>query len=316
MRLPDSLQEAIERECASHSQEALRQASLHLSAQYQERASSIPGFQNPATRAAYLAVRMPATYAAVYAVLEECCKQMKHMPTSLADLGAGPGTGAWAAAALFPSLSSISLIEQSRPMVEIGQRLCASSVSPLLQNAKWNCQSLSEEIPSADLSLLSYCIAELPFAQSIELLERLWNQTQTIVVIEPGTPAGYRRILQIRDWALVKEAHLIAPCPHRFACPMQKPDWCHFPARVERTRLHKFLKNATLGYEDEKFSYIAFGKTEASIPVGRIVGPIKKGTGCVQFPLCTQGLLKPQTVFRSNDNYRSARDAKWGDPWM
>lgn len=316
MRLPDSLQEAIERECSPFSHEDLRKASLHLTAQYQERASSIPGFQNPSVRAAYLAVRMPATYAAIHAALLECCKLMEYPPTSLVDLGAGPGTGAWAAAALFPSLSSISLVEQSRPMVEIGQRLCSSSVSPLLQSAKWSCQSLSETLPPADLSLLSYCVAELPQPLAFELLERLWNQTETIVVIEPGTPEGYRRILQIRDWALAKNAYLIAPCPHRFSCPMKAPDWCHFPARVERTRLHKFLKNASLGYEDEKFSYIAFGKMAATIPDGRIVGPIKKGTGFVQFPLCTHGELKLHSVRRSNESYRSARGAEWGDPWM
>lgn len=316
MRLPDTLQAAIERECASFSHEALRKASSELSARYHEGASSLPSFQSPAARAAYLAVRMPATYAAIYTVLLECSRRMELQPATLVDLGSGPGTGAWAAAALFPSLVSLSLIEESRPMLEIGQRLSSASLSPLLQNAKWHCQSLLNPLPSADLALLSYVVAELAPAQVISLLDRLWIQTSAIIVIEPGTPAGYRRILQIRDWAISQGAHLIAPCPHRAACPMQAPDWCHFPARVERTRMHKFLKNASLGYEDEKFSYLAFGKTPVKIPHGRIVGPVQKRTGFVQFPLCTQGKLASQTVARSQEGYRQARDASWGNSFM
>ncbi len=311
MRLPDSLQEAIERECAPFSHEALRDASQQLSARYQESAPS--RFQSPAARAAYLTVRMPATYAAIHAVLNEC---QALSPTSLLDLGAGPGTGSWAAAALFPTLESINLIEQSHPMVEVGRRLASASASALLRDASWHCQSLQDPLPSADLALLSYVIAELSSAQTIELLERLWSQTNAIIVIEPGTPAGHQRILQIRDWALAKNGHLIAPCPHCFACPMQTPDWCHFPARVERTRMHKYLKSGTLGYEDEKFSYLAFGKTSVKIPFGRIVGPVKKRSGFVQFPLCTQGKLIPQSITRSQETYRLARDADWGDAWM
>ncbi len=313
MRLPDSLQAAIERECAPFSPDELKKAASHLTTRYQESAPS--AFQNPAAGAAYLAVRMPATYAAIYAVLLECSNRMRP-PTTCLDLGAGPGTASWAAAALFPSLLTLTLIEQSLPMAQTGQRLASASLSPLLQHATWHTQPLQGSLPPADLALLSYVIAELSPAQTTQLLERLWPQTQTIVVIEPGTPAGYGRILQIREWALAADAHLIAPCPHRLACPLQSPDWCHFPARVERTRMHKFLKSATLGYEDEKFSYLAFSKTPAPIPLGRIVGPPKKGSGLIQFPLCTQGQLLCQTISRSQESYRSARNASWGDGWL
>lgn len=312
MRLPDTLQAAIERECALFSPDELKKAAAHLTSQYQEGAPS--AFQSPAARAAYLAVRMPATYAAIYAALLECSKSLT--PTTCLDLGAGPGTGSWVAAALFPSLTSLTLIEQSCSMAEIGQRLASASLSPLLKNATWHAQSLQQLLPPADLALLSYLVAELSSSQTLQLLDRLWPQTQTIVVIEPGTPAGYRRILEIRDWALESDAHLIAPCPHCQTCPLQSPDWCHFPARVERTRLHKLLKHASLGYEDEKFSYLAFSKTPAATPLGRIVGPPKKGSGLVQFPLCTQGQLLPQTIARSHESYHSARHASWGDAWM
>jgi len=316
MRLPDSLEQAIERECASFSHAALRSASQRLSSRYQERGSSLPSFQDAAMRAAYLAVRMPATYAAVHAALLQCSSRMNSAPHSLLDLGAGPGTAAWAAADIFPSLTSVTLVEQSQPMVEVGQKLATAAEAQFLRNAIWRCQSLQEELPLADLALLSYCAAELTEMQLTALLQRLWKSVETLVIVEPGTPDGYQRILYIRDWALAEGAHLIAPCPHRSACPMQQPDWCHFPARVERTRMHKFLKSATLGYEDEKFSYLAIGKTVAKIPEGRIVGPVKKGSGHVQFPLCTRGVLQSRSVSRKQEEYRLARKSEWGDSWM
>jgi ribosomal protein RSM22 (predicted rRNA methylase) len=317
MQLPESLQNAIEQECSAFSHDALRKASQQLTSLYHEqRASSVPSFQNAASRAAYLAVRMPATYAAIHRVLLECKRRVDTAPRSFLDLGAGPGTGSWAAAEVFPELNSITLIEQSRPMAEIGEKFCKGAEALSLQSATWLCQSLQNTIPPADLALLSYVIAELQPAQVDNLLERLWEQVNMVVIIEPGTPDGYRRILKIRDWALNRGGHLIAPCPHREACPMQKPDWCHFPARVERTRMHKFLKGATLGYEDEKFSYIAFGKSPSQIPNGRIVGSVSKGSGFVQFPLCVEGKLEKTTVSRKQETYRLARNAQWGDSWL
>ena len=34
-------------------------------------------------------------------------------------------------------------------------------------------------------------------------------------------------------------ANILAPCPHARPCPLAAPDWCHFSARVARSRLHR-----------------------------------------------------------------------------
>ena len=78
---------------------------------------------------------MPATYAAIYRVLQECAP-----PVSLVDIGAGPGTGGWAAAEIFPSLERITCIEPSQPMADIGQRLA--------QAAPWRSAARSEMEPA------------------------------------------------------------------------------------------------------------------------------------------------------------------------
>ena len=55
---------------------------------------------------AYAVARMPATYAAVVASLNALTEiRPDFAPTSLLDVGAGPGTASWAAAEAFPSTS-------------------------------------------------------------------------------------------------------------------------------------------------------------------------------------------------------------------
>ena len=95
---------------------------------------------------------------------------------------------------------------------------------------------------------------------------------------------------------------------------MQK-GWCHFPARVEPTRLHKLLKSGSLGYEDEKFSYLIFGKTPSQIVGGRIVGNPKKASGLAEFSLCQDGKIKEISISRKQENFRKAKDAAIGDFW-
>src|SRR5690606_27604170 len=99
---------------------------------------------------------------------------------------------------------------------------------------------------------------------------------------EPGTPAGYQRILAARDRLRQRGAALAAPCPHDAACPMAGRDWCHFAVRLDRSRLHRHLKGAALGWEDEKFSYVVAVPPGAPDPrraSARIVRRPRKETG-------------------------------------
>src|ERR1700759_2807703 len=61
---------------------------------------------------AYALARMPAAYAAVSACLNALSEARPDFaPTSLLDVGAGPGTTSWAAAQAFPSLTSFALLD-------------------------------------------------------------------------------------------------------------------------------------------------------------------------------------------------------------
>ncbi len=53
-----------------------------------------------------------------------------------------------------------------------------------------------------------------------------------MVLVEPGSPKGFRFIHDFRQWVLKKnrnEANLFAPCPHHLECPLAKEkSWCNF----------------------------------------------------------------------------------------
>ena len=61
----------------------------------------------------------------------------------------------------------------------------------------------------------------------------------TLLIIEPGTPAGYARMIALRSQLIASGAHVAAPCPHQAPCPLATPDWCHFAQRLPRSRAHK-----------------------------------------------------------------------------
>jgi ribosomal protein RSM22 (predicted rRNA methylase) len=183
------------------------------------------------------------------------------------------------------------------------------------------------DVPAADLATISYVLGELTDAQQAAILALAVRAAPAVMVIEPGTPAGHRRILAARDGLLAAGYLLAAPCPHPNACPLAVAgDWCHFAARLPRSAMHRQVKGAELGYEDEKFSYVAAVRPDAAapgappdpgLPAGRIVRRTQQRKGLVTLELCRRdGSAGPQLVGKSaGETYREARKASWGDRW-
>ncbi|MGZ4788269.1 MAG: small ribosomal subunit Rsm22 family protein [Terriglobales bacterium] len=269
--------------------------------------------RSPEARVAYLTTRLPATYAANHFVFTEVQKLLPDLnPEDLLDLGAGPGTATWAAREVWGSLASFTLIDSNRAMLELGQQL-----APGLPNANWKAANLSSvEFPSADVVILSYALGELTNPTSV--IARAWNSVRRVlIVIEPGTPKNFSTVEKIRTQLIAAGAYSVAPCPHVNECPMAAADdWCHFAVRLARTADHRRLKGATLGYEDEKFSYLAFSKSPMQTPPARILRHPAIHSGHIQLTLCTPLGLESQTVTRSDkSSFRAARNAEWGYSW-
>ena len=340
MRLPAALEQGIEDQLSAFDRKGLARAVEELSRSYRNPSASgelSTGFiNNDLQRAAYLLTRLPATYAAIHAVLREVKERMADLEIrSLLDLGAGPGTAMWAAAEIFSELEQVTLIEQSNGFIRLGQKFAASAPSAAIQSARWVEADLKHEtqLPEHDLVVISYALGELPSTSRSQLLLSAWRAaTKVIAVIEPGTPRGFEVILQARDEMLAQKAHLVAPCPHEKQCPMSlcgttvpgcispaskmKQDWCHFAQRLERTSLHRKLKAGELGYEDEKFSYIAAARQAVPQVEARIIRHPIQLKGHIKLELCTRKSLKQETVTRSQGGaFKRARKVKWGDSW-
>jgi len=267
---------------------------------------------------AYALARMPATYAAVVASLNALVAlRPDFAPRSLLDIGAGPGTASFAAAEAFPSLKSFALIDRNAALRALALELAGSSVS--LRNLTYGLDEARSAIAhegTADIVIASYVIGEAAMLERGELTELMWSKAgDTLLVVEPGTPAGYARIIAARAKLIGLGAHVLCPCPHDFDCPLTPPDWCHFAQRLARSRAHKQIKGAELPFEDEKFSYVALTRLPSrASQTARVLAPPVVGKTGVSARLCTvDGLALARVPRRDKTAYARARRWRWGE---
>ena len=186
----------------------------------------------------------------------------------------------------------------------------------------WRSHDVATALPDLaprDLVTLAYVLDELDPAARDPLVDRLWSLTaDTLLIVEPGTPAGWQRILRARDRLIAAGAHLVAPCPHASPCPLAPPDWCHFCRRVARSRLHLRVKDADVPWEDEKFVYIAASRHAGAAPQARVIAHPRASKGLVSLKLCQRdGTAADKVVTRRDgDAFKAARRADWGDAFM
>jgi ribosomal protein RSM22 (predicted rRNA methylase) len=265
---------------------------------------------------AYAFTRLPATYAAAIAVFNALREVRGFEPRSLLDVGAGPGTAAFAAAEAFAGLADIRLVEANADMRQLGSALLARAARPaLLAASYYGSLALAPTIAPADLVVASYMAGELAPIELASFAQALWAATaQALVVIEPGTPAGYQRIMQIRNLLIRAGAHVAAPCPHERDCPLVAPDWCHFAQRLPRSRDHQRVKGASLPFEDEKFSYVVMSRVPPHRVDARVLAPPMVTKSAVTAKLCTaQGVVADSAARRDGDAYRRRKSWRWGD---
>jgi ribosomal protein RSM22 (predicted rRNA methylase) len=315
MQLPPSLRAAIDRELEGIALADLARASETLSQRY--RAEVQDGrlhLADDMAARAYLTTRLPATFAAISAALAAVAEaRLDFAPGSVLDAGAGPGTATWAAAQQWDSLDDATLVEASPAIRAVGERLGLP-----LGHANWIAGRLDAalDLSAHDLVLLGYVLDELPETARVLLIKRLWALTgDTLLIVEPGTPAGWQRILHARDLLIQAGAHILAPCPHAKACPLSPPDWCHFSARVARSRLHRGAKGGTVPWEDEKFIYVAASRHPATGSGSRVLAPPQTSKFAVTLKLCEPGGQATERSFekRTGATFKQARKLDWGD---
>jgi ribosomal protein RSM22 (predicted rRNA methylase) len=251
---------------------------------------------------------MPATYAAAEAVLREIKLRLGDQEiASVLDVGAGTGAAALAAQECFAP-SRITLLERTPAMAAVARTFLPEADIRMDDFAR------PESFPPHDLVIAAYALGE---TGALDALPRLWRAARVaLVVIEPGSPAGFAFVREVRSRLMGDGGHMVAPCPTEGPCPVGEGDWCHFAARVERTGLHRRLKNAELNYEDEKFSYVAVARDTVTPAPGRIVRRPVHQPGLIVLETCTtRGIETVQARKRDRDVFRAARRAGWGEAW-
>jgi len=269
---------------------------------------------------AYALARMPATYAAVVASLK-ALQEMRpdFAPRSLLDVGAGPGTASWAAAEAFPTLASFTLLDATPALRALALEFASGSSRLNAANYRLGPAHTSlAQTAETDLVIASYLIGELGENERRDLADAMWAKTRdTLVIIEPGTPAGYARIIASRAQMIASGAHVAAPCPHDRQCPLQAPDWCHFAQRLPRSRAHMQMKGAEVPFEDEKFSYVILTRAPLVHHFSRVLAPPTSGKAEITAKLCTpDGLEIAKVARRDRPAYARARRLSWGDTVM
>ncbi|MEZ2132072.1 MULTISPECIES: small ribosomal subunit Rsm22 family protein [unclassified Sinorhizobium] len=317
MELPPALRQSIERMLEHQPLETLRRASARLSSRYRQEVRDGNFHIHDALAAkAYLATRLPATFAAIRAALEAVSEaDTDFAPSSLLDLGAGPGSALWAATDCWPGVESAVMVEASAAIRDVGRTL--SEALPV--RTEWVEGNLVKGLPAlapADLVTLAYVLDEVAGADIPPIVSNLWALTRhMLVIVEPGTPAGWQRILAARSMLLNAGAHLIAPCAHNLGCPIAAPDWCHFSRRVARSRLHRLVKEGEVPWEDEKYIFLAASRSVVAPAAARVLAPPQVSSGMVRLKLCKTDGTAAEVLVTKRDGaaFKQARRSDWGD---
>ncbi|EJF89224.1 small ribosomal subunit Rsm22 family protein [Bartonella tamiae] len=319
MQLPADLKKAIDELLRNISLAKLEEESLRLSHRYRSELLDGTAHLNSAQAAlAYVAARFPATYGAVFSVFNHVIHALPDFsPLTQLDVGSGPATAVLAAKALFPSINYAEMTDYSEPIQKIAQCLINQSFD---YKTQWHLTSIqkikNEDLNNADLVTLAYVLDELKESEQDQLIELLWQKTEHIlIIVEPGTPNGWRRLMRQRQRLITWGGFVVAPCPHQNPCALAKPDWCHFSVRIERSRIHRQTKKADVPYEDEKYHYIAVSKFPIDHNHQRVLRrPLRSGRR-VDLKLCLpNGDVKHEIVSKKETSrYHQARRCEWGD---
>ncbi|MFE7601361.1 small ribosomal subunit Rsm22 family protein [Streptomyces sp. NPDC057494] len=266
--------------------------------------------------AAYAAYRMPATFEAVRGALDALRAAAPDWePRTHTDVGGGTGSASWAVAeAWAQEPPRTTVLDWAEPALALGRELAAGVL-----DAEWRRERIGSALSLAetDLVTVSYVLKELTEADRTALVTEAARAAQAVVIVEPGTPDGYERIIAARTRLVEAGFTVAAPCPHSGACPIVPgTDWCHFSARVSRSSLHRQVKGGSLPYEDEKYAYVAAVRFPVTPAPARITRRPQIRKGLVQLELCgPEGLGRDTVTKRHGPLYKQARDAEWGDSW-
>lgn len=313
MEIPEELKIAIQEQSEGLHVKNVVENSQIISERYRKNDGKGKNLLNKKEEAiSYMISRMPATYCAIYTAIQKTMENYEGKLNTSIDIGAGTGSATWALNEII-NLEQNTCLEREDVMLELGKQLMTNSSI----KATWKkFDILKDELQeNADIVITSYMINELPENERKQVIEKIWNITnKVLIIIEPGTPNGFKNILTARNLLIEKGANILAPCVHKGKCEIKEDDWCGFSARVARSGLHRLAKKGELSYEDEKFSYIAFSKDDTNIKGERILRHPQIGKGFIKIKTCSQkGIEEKVITKKQGEIYKKLKKQNAGD---
>lgn len=316
MELPIKLQLAVESQTVLTKHDKLVQDAQSISEKYRTKSGQGKRLITTSNEAvAYSVVRMPATYGAVHSALKNTLDKINCEIKTLTDVGAGTGAATLACDSLL-DLNNIICLERESAMLSLGQMIMCNG-SEALSKAKWLQFDIIKDAicEKTDMVVSSYMLNELDDNSRIKAIDKLWNASnKLLLIVEPGTPVGFSHLKKAREYLLTKGGHVVAPCTHEDKCKLEEDDWCHFTCRIQRSKLHKKLKDGDSPYEDEKFAYLAVTHEKYDNAQTRVLRHPIVEKGRVSLVLCTNKNIEKLVISKKDGElYKKARKVQCGE---
>lgn len=309
MVLPQNVQEKINNMISSQRLSELKEVQKSLTDKYKTKSGKGNSLiDSKKDSLIYAFSRMPATFAVIYSLLNQLNEQelLKDFH-SVIDMGSGTGAGYFAIKE-FDKNIEISLFERDKNMIDIFNQFETGKVVQKFDLVK------DESDKKADLVISSYILSEISDEQRMLAASKLFDMTNKyLLIVDTGTPKVWKQMMEIKKSLEKHGANVLAPCRAN-ECDLQN-DYCQFYARVERSAVHKQVKEGSLSYEDEKYFYLLFSKNNIQgNEKNRVIRrPIIK-TNITTLSLCTKdGVVQKDFSKRQKEEYKKAKKAKIND---
>lgn len=284
-----------------------------------------PNIQKPTDCLAYLALRFPATYAQIYSALSQIQERIPTWkPNSVLELGCGPGTGIWAATSLWPSIKTVTGLDQEQLFLSLAQEIqYDSKMNPEITWVKNTIRKwiASEDAVDYDLVIVANVLNELAGEEREKLMQKIAAQKSGVVILlEPGTSVGYTIIANAAG-NIAATQHLIAPYINNRLVASDEY-WIHFVQRFQRPefqrRIRQSMRDSSLmasDWEDTKYSYVAWGNVLVERPIwGQCIGSVQKYKGFLTIPVLTaEGIVNARVLKRNKADYTYVKNIRWGE---
>lgn len=224
----------------------------------------------PEASIAYTVHKFNGHFSAICRIVHELKKRVPNFrPKTFLNYCSVPGVGIIAVDEIYKNqLDLILTIETSEHLTCITKYLVDH-----IKNVKYQMNLYNENFQKFDLILLSHTLlSQYDYDSRNLFIKNIWNRLNTegvLIIIENGTPTGFRMLHSIRELFITElhysKFHIVAPCPHESICPLALTgkDWCHFAQRVHRLSHHIYCKGSrSKNVEEEKFSYLVLRKCE------------------------------------------------------